>query len=191
MELGGAGDDAIEALIGRARQGDRGAFDAIYLRYARPVGTVVASRLADPDDRADAVQETFVRAWRRLDTLRDPQQFTPWIYAIARNAATSIGRSRTRRRSDELDEELLPASPDPSPTELAEAGALRRAAAHAGSLLSHRDATVLALVVNLGFGAGEVAQALGVTETNAAVIVHRARARLRRSLEARGVLEAG
>ncbi len=187
---GGDNDAAIvRAAVDRARAGDGTAFDVLYARFARSVARVVAERLADPDDRADAVQETFVRAWRKLDTLRDLDQFPAWLYAIARNAATSIGRGRTRTRADTIEEDALPPAPDASPSDIAEASALRAAATEAGSLLSHRDATVLALVVNLGFGPGEVAQALGVTETNAAVIVHRARGRLRRSLEARGMVE--
>ena len=89
-------------LVRRAAQGDQPSFTALYDRYARSVAAVVADRLRSPDDRADAVQDTFIRAWSKLDTLRDTEQFAPWLYAIARNAATSIGRRHARRAESEL-----------------------------------------------------------------------------------------
>jgi RNA polymerase sigma-70 factor (ECF subfamily) len=171
-------------LVVRAQAGDAQAFTALYDRHARAVATVVAERLRAADDRADAVQETFVRAWTKLDTLRDPAQFLPWVYAIARNAATSIGRQHARRSETELTDDAVPADNAATADELAETAELLEAVSAAGALLSHRDATVLSMAVNLGFGPAEIAFALGVTENNASVILHRARQRLRNALAA-------
>jgi RNA polymerase sigma-70 factor (ECF subfamily) len=178
------GDTSTIDLVARARCGDGAAFHALYDRHARAVATVVASRLGDPDDRADAVQETFIKAWQKLDTLRDAAQFVPWLYAIARNSATSIGRRRGRRAETELDERIAHPVVAEHPEDLVEAAEMLEAVSTAGALLSARDATVLSMVVNFGFGPAEIAVALGVTENNAAVILHRARARLRNALAA-------
>ena len=180
----GDSDATTIELVTRARSNDAAAFRSLYDRHVRTVASVVATRLSLPDDRADAVQETFTRAWLRLDTLRDPAHFAPWLCAIARNAATSIGRSRSRRAETELDDHLAHPVAADRPDELAEAAALLEALGRAGALLSPRDATVLSMAVNFGFGPAELAVALGVTENNAAVILHRARARLRKALAA-------
>ena len=50
--------------------------------------------------------------------------------------------------------------------------------------LSDRDATVLTLAVQFGFGASEIAEAIGVTPGTAKVVLHRARGRLRAQLAA-------
>ena len=146
-------------LVRRAAQGDQPSFTALYDRYARSVAAVVADRLRSPDDRADAVQDTFIRAWSKLDTLRDTEQFAPWLYAIARNAATSIGRRHARRAESELPDAAELAAPGASAAELTESAELLDAVSSAGALLSPRDATVLSLAVNLGFGPAEIAVA--------------------------------
>ena len=81
-------------------------------------------------------------------------------------------------------------APGASAAELTESAELLDAVSSAGALLSPRDATVLSLAVNLGFGPAEIAVALGVTENNAAVILHRARKRLRNALAAGHLGEA-
>ena len=177
-------------MVRRSIAGDHQAFSLLYTRYARSVAATVASRISGADDRADAVQETFIKAWQRLGSLRDPDQFLPWLYAIARNMATSVGRSKTRHQADSIDEATPVASGSATATELVEATELLRATSAAGALLSHRDATVLSMVVNFGFGPAEIAAALDVTENNAAVILHRARQRLRRELAVRGAIES-
>lgn len=178
-------DSSTVELVRRAQTGDHGAFATLYDRHARAVATVVASRLRTPDDRADAVQDTFAKAWTKLGELREPDRFVPWLYAIARNAATSMGRAHARRGEAELPDEATVAADDDAPEDLATAAALARAVQAAGAVLSHRDATVLSMAVNFGFGPSEIATALGITENNAAVVLHRARKRLRAALAVR------
>lgn len=179
------GATSTAELVRRAQQGEQSAFAILYDRHARAVATVVAARLRSPDDRADAVQETFAKAWTKLGELRDPERFVPWVYAIARNAATSLGRGHARRGEVELVDEAPIASNDHAPDEVAAADELARAVEAAGAVLSHRDATVLSMAVNFGFGPSDIATALGITENNAAVVLHRARRRLRDALEVR------
>jgi RNA polymerase sigma-70 factor (ECF subfamily) len=123
------------------------------------------------------VQETFVHAYAQLDQLRDPTRFSSWLYAIARNTAYQSLRQDARNRHvlTELDDfEDLRAGP----VELAELAELAGRIEAAGALLSQRDATALTMTVTFGFGPAELAVALGVTEGNAKVILHRARRRL-------------
>jgi len=178
-------DRSTSELVTLARAGDHAAFAELYEQLNRPVARAVASRVSSPDDRAELVQETFALAWEKLGDLRDPERFVPWLYAIARNAATSRGRSLTRRGEQPLVEADEPVSDHHSPHDLVVAADLLAEVSRAGALLSWRDATVLSMVVNFGFGPAEIAGALGITENNAAVILHRARQRLRRELDVR------
>jgi DNA-directed RNA polymerase specialized sigma24 family protein len=73
------------ALVQRAVAGDREAFAAIYDRYAPRIYDFLRSLLRDPDEAADALQDTFLVAGARLHQLRDPDRLRPWLYAIARH----------------------------------------------------------------------------------------------------------
>jgi len=97
------GDDA--ALVAAARAGGAAAHRALYDRH-RPGAWRVARSFADldGDDVDDVVQESFVRAFRSLASLKDPSRFGPWLLTIARNRALS--RLARKRARDELGEEL-------------------------------------------------------------------------------------
>ena len=163
------------ALVARLRAGDDRAFREIYLRHEPLVRTIVRARLGAQGDPADAVQDVFATAWTRLGGLRDPACLRPWLAQIARRTAIDHGRRAVRAAA--LDPALL-AGPDPRPGP--EDEALARDLAHrldrALRDLSPRDATAVALAAA---GPAVVAAALGVSEGNAKVIVHRARRRLR------------
>ena len=85
-------DDA--ALVDRARTGDTAAFEALVRRYQQPVYRIAYRMLDDPADAADAAQDAFLTAWRRLSTLRDGRTFPAWLYRIVTRRAMSLARAR-------------------------------------------------------------------------------------------------
>ncbi len=85
--------------LSAARAGDHAAFARIYDAYAPLVASVCRRRyLADPDD---ALQETFLRAYRRLDDVDGPEKLAAWLCAIARHVCSERVRSATRRQRHE------------------------------------------------------------------------------------------
>ncbi len=85
-----------EVLVDRVKSGDRAAFRELYLRHARGVATALA-RLVGDADLDDIVQDTFVRATDRMDTLRSASHLRAWLVTIAVRLAHSR-RVRRRRR---------------------------------------------------------------------------------------------
>jgi RNA polymerase sigma-70 factor (ECF subfamily) len=81
------------------------AFARLYDRHAPVVRALCRQNVpasAGGDAEADdALQETFIRAFRKLDNLEDPEQIRPWLYAIARNVCSERRRSATRRTHHE------------------------------------------------------------------------------------------
>ena len=73
--------------------GDIAAFGTLYDRTVRLVRAVAAD--AGPDAAEDVTHDTFLRAFRTLNTLRDPARFGPWLVGIARLAV--LERRRARR----------------------------------------------------------------------------------------------
>jgi RNA polymerase sigma factor (sigma-70 family) len=84
-------------LVERARTGDVDAFATLVGRYRLP-----AVRLAygiTGDEAEDAVQDAFVKAFRKLATFRPDAEFRPWLFTIVANEARNRRRSENRRTS--------------------------------------------------------------------------------------------
>jgi RNA polymerase sigma factor (sigma-70 family) len=80
--------------------GNREAFGQLYDRHARMVRAVVAGVSGDWSAVEDMVQECFLRAYRNLARLRDPQRFRSWIVGIARRVARERRRALMRDRHE-------------------------------------------------------------------------------------------
>lgn len=80
--------------VRRARDGDPVAFADLLRRYEGAALAVAHALLRNPDAAADAVQESMLRAWRRLDDLEDERRFPAWLCGIVRNYCTDILRRR-------------------------------------------------------------------------------------------------
>jgi RNA polymerase sigma-70 factor, ECF subfamily len=75
---------------------DRAALTALYARHAPPIHRFLRDLLGDTALAADATQETFCRAYRRLGSLDDRSRSVPWLFAIARNVSLELRRARMR-----------------------------------------------------------------------------------------------
>ena len=85
----------MDSVVARARAGDRDAFDLLVDRYGLQVLRTAQLILRDRDLAEDATQETFIKAWRRIGTLRDDDP-GPWLNRIASNESLSAWRRRHR-----------------------------------------------------------------------------------------------
>jgi RNA polymerase sigma-70 factor (ECF subfamily) len=85
-----------DELARRAQAGDREAFAELIRRFERPALAIAFAVLADGEAAGDAVQDGFVRAWRKLAELRQPERFGAWLCGIVRNVARDEQR-RCRR----------------------------------------------------------------------------------------------
>ena len=96
------------ALVERAMQGDREAFDAL-ARFVGDECMAIAFRILRDADRADdAVQSALIMAWRDLRSLRDPERFVPWLHRILTRECYAEAR-RSRRMHAEI--RVLPREP--------------------------------------------------------------------------------
>jgi len=90
----GASMNCSEELIERARRGDEEAFRTIFERYTRPVISFIFYMVNRRELAEELAQETFVRAYRSIGTLRDEAKLATWLFGIARNVARESVRSR-------------------------------------------------------------------------------------------------
>jgi RNA polymerase sigma-70 factor (ECF subfamily) len=117
-------DDA--ALAERFAAAEPDAIRQLYARFGRPVFTVAFSVLHDRALAAEAVQMTFVKAWRATDSYDAARPLAPWLYSIARRTAIDIARSERRHSGHELRETDAPTA-DHAMDHVWEAWQVRRA----------------------------------------------------------------
>jgi RNA polymerase sigma-70 factor (ECF subfamily) len=181
-----------ESLAARAATGDRSAFDRLVERHQSPLLNFCYRMLGDPDDAADAAQQSFVQAYLHLPRARLDLPFRPWLYRIARNQC--LDRLRARRTvalpepADEGDGEAPGGSlvdPSPLPDEVAERHDLQRLLAEAIGSLPERYRAVVSMryVTDLTFA--EVGQALGLPENTVKTFFQRSKGLLRAYLRER------
>jgi RNA polymerase sigma-70 factor, ECF subfamily len=166
-----AAEDA--GLVAEAQNGDQGAFEQLYERYARVIHGVLLARVprADVDD---LVQDVFLSAWHRLRALREPGAFGGWITMIARNRATDFHR-RTAEVV-ELPPDLAAHDATAERTEALQLLDLVRALP-----VAYRETLVLRLVE--GLTGPEIAERTGLTAASVRVNLHRGMKLLRDKLQ--------
>ena len=91
-----AAEEQDAPLVQASRRGDHEAFRRLYERYAPAVLGFLAHRLRDHALAEDALQETFTKAYRALDTFDTKRRFGPWLSTIAENVAIDAYRRRVR-----------------------------------------------------------------------------------------------
>ena len=83
------------ALIQRILAGDETAFAELVNKYQKPVHTLAWRKIGDFHIAEDITQETFLKVYQRLHTLKDPNQFSGWLYVITANlCATWLRKKR-------------------------------------------------------------------------------------------------
>ncbi len=107
-QVGGSND---EELVDLARQGEEGAIRALIKRHNQRLFRVARSVVRDDAEAEDIVQETYVRAFTRLNSFRGDSLFSTWLIRIALNEA--LGRTRRKRPTTEF-EKLDALNTDPS-----------------------------------------------------------------------------
>jgi len=95
--------DPDAALMLRARQGDRGAFEELVIRHQQAVINFIFRSVPDAEEAEDLAQNTFVQAWKARQRYQPSAKFTTWLFTIARNLTLNELRRRVRHRHDSID----------------------------------------------------------------------------------------
>jgi|SRR5271156_1625412 RNA polymerase sigma-70 factor (ECF subfamily) len=179
-----AEDPDSAALVAAARDGDRSAFGRLYDRYARMVHGILLARVR-PSDADDLVQDVFILAMRRIQSLRDVASFGAWLAAIARNRANDYHRQS--RETVEFSEELYAERTDGKPVSNTQDIEAAATLAAIRSLPEAYQETLLLRLVE-GMTGPEIAARTGLSHGSVRVNLHRGMQQLREKL---GILREG
>lgn len=182
MPGGAYGRWVMAAAPPRAGRAPRAALGEHYPQILRYVRSVVR----DAADAEDLAQETFVRAYRRRDSLRDPEATLAWLYSIATHVCLDRLRQEARR---------APRRSTADPAELTARESVATAQLHVEQEemsacvqgyvadLSDGYRAVLLLHDVYGLTSREIAALLGDSVGSVKIRLHRARGKLRQALE--------
>ena len=88
-----------QALVRKAAKGNPDAFEQLLLKYQTPVYHLAMRMTGNPDDAADMTQETFLKAWKSLDTFQFNSSFSSWLFRLASNTCLDFLRSAKKRQT--------------------------------------------------------------------------------------------
>ena len=100
------------ALVARASRGDVEAFSKLVRAHSGQVRAVTL-RMLGGQEAQDASQGVWVRVWANIKTFRGESAFSTWLYRITVNTCLSVRRKESRRRTREVDEEVVHLSESP------------------------------------------------------------------------------
>ncbi|MBK9180824.1 MAG: sigma-70 family RNA polymerase sigma factor [Acidimicrobiales bacterium] len=170
-------------LVEAHKSGDGRAFDEIVREYRAELHAHAMRRLQDPKAAEDAVQETFLRAYRALPRFNGQYHLRAWLYRILTNVCYDEGNRRTRDRALAERAGAVADPAAPGADEVIELDPARRRKV-AEALASLPDSYRTALEQRYGEerSYSEIARAHGISEENARARVHRGQAALKRLL---------
>ena len=94
------------ALVCEAQKGDKDALQTLLIRNWAWVKGLVYSIVYSADDVDDCLQDICLRVINKIDTLREPERFKPWLAVLARREALRLRQQKTKRPV-QLDEETI------------------------------------------------------------------------------------
>jgi len=170
--------------IARAQRGDAEAFARLIATHQAGIARLMWRFTRQPEDQEELVQEVFVTAYLNLSSFRGRGRFANWLRAIAVRTGYDYWRRRKRDRVDypgEVEELVDRVRQDNDPTDALVAGDLVHRLL---GKLSDRDRLVLTLLHLEGCSVEQISELTGWSKTMVKVQAHRARARLRKLVEA-------
>ncbi|MBX3191901.1 MAG: RNA polymerase sigma factor [Labilithrix sp.] len=166
----------------RARTASHAAITRLYAEHGARIHRFLRDLLGDAALAADATQETFVRAYRSMESLREGAPVAPWLFGIARNVSLEIRRARFRARrvitAVEAPEVAASGSPE---SEAMGREAVRIVAAALEHLSDDRKAMLL-LRLDHALSYEAIAELMGFSVAKVKVEIFRAREVLRSTM---------
>jgi RNA polymerase sigma-70 factor, ECF subfamily len=166
----------------------RADFDRLFEQFSAPIFNYVLRMVGDADRAADITQDTFIKAYRHLDTVTDAASTRSWLYRIATN--TAIDEMRRRRWTTRMDDDPAHAERAdraPGPEAVVMAGMLDERIQRALLALrpNHRQCLVLSDLEDMS--PQQIAEVMGISYGAVRTLLCRARGEMRRHLALEGM----
>ncbi len=180
------------AVIRQVQAGDRDAFRALVERHSRTIFRLAFRMTQNEQDAEEVVQETFLRAYKSIDTFESRANFSTWLCRIGINCALNLMAQRkpvqplSGTDDEGEDFEIQVASNDPGPERQLLSGEVRERVSRAMSQLTAVERTAFVMRHFEGRSIEEISSVLEIRAGAAKHTIFRAVQKLRRVLEPLG-----
>jgi len=182
--MGDTDEEKIWVL--QSRNGDPSAFESLVRQHQRMVHSLTFRMTGSLADAEDLAQETFVRAYRQLDSYQGKAKFSTWLYRIAVNACLNWRQRESRREQIHAHWAESNDALRPEPETPAGEDAPAREVQAALMKLPAKQRAAIVLTVYDGHNHAEAAKILGCSETTVSWRIFAARRKLKRLLSGKG-----
>lgn len=166
----------------RCQTGEPGAFEDLVAAFERPLLYYAASLTGSPDSALDVLQEVWIRVFRGIRKLHDPNALRSWLYSIAHGLAVDRIRSNaSRQRAEQIQLDDFQESEEPSFAN-EDAAAIHEALGRVSAI--HREVLVLHFLEDLPIA--EIAVIVGSSEGTVKSRLHYAKRAMKQILEGTG-----
>ncbi len=162
------------------------AFDELVRKYGGRIMRYISVRVANSHDAEDLVQDTFIRAYRKIDQYNPRWSFSTWLYTIASRTVIGHFRRSSMNRTAALSEAPERIEDGANPAESlvrGEEGAFLWDTAR--RILSHQQYAAVHLRYGENMNIGEIARIIGKRKNHVKVMLYRSREKLRHEIGAR------
>lgn len=187
--------DPDTELMLKVRRSNRAAFEALVVKYQRPVINTIYRSVGDLTEAEDLAQNVFVQVWKVRGRYKPTAKFSTWLFTIVRNICLNEVRRRARHPTDSLDKPVTDATdgsetpwqvPDPHakpPSDETLDAELRRRVEAALSALPEAQRTAMLLLRHQNMPYEEIARVMRCSLSATKSLIHRARTLLRDQLK--------
>ena len=171
-----------ETLINEILSGDVNSYALLVKRYQKPIYNLMMRMTGSDQDALDLTQETFVRAYEKLEKFSPSAPFFPWLYTMGLNLARDFLRRAKRSPVESYEPDDSFSIEIDQYDRLADQIDVQKVSEVLQSLpVDYREALLLRF--HEGLSVGEVAYALGLSLSAAKMRIHRGLLKLRQLLE--------
>lgn len=177
-------DDDAKLMLA-FKDGDRGAFDALFERYTPRLLNFLTRMVRDRARAEELTQDVFIRVYNAAARYEPRARFSTWVFGIAHNLALNdLDRAhRKRERPLDLVRNAEPRDPEPHADERVAAQQLALALESALAKLPERQRSAILLRSEQGLGYQEIGEVLGASVSGVKSLLHRARENLMTELK--------
>lgn len=170
-------------LVLRSLNGDRTAYEKLYRANVGKVYALCLRMCGQKELAEDLAQESFIRAWQKLDSFRGDSKFSSWLYRLTSNVVIGHFRSNNKWQLEEYDE----AKHEKSLLDIGQTTKIladKEDIEKALNTLSEQARAVLIMYEYLGYKHTEISEITGMAIGTSKTHLHRARAQLKAQAEA-------
>jgi len=174
--------DEDKTWVSQSQNGDDAAYESLIRKHQQMIHSLTFRMTGSMADAKDLAQETFVRAYRQLDSYQGNSRFSSWLYRIAVNACLDWRRREKRRAELLANWRNLNAETAPTPDSPANLDELSREVQAALMRLPDKQRAAVVLTVYGELNHAEAATILGCSETTVSWRIFSARRKLKKLL---------